>query len=161
MKKPPKCFSQDFFHAICLWRCPMARAALKHKHMVSKFNPGLKMMKKSQPNGYLLKKLFVVHFFSIISHWFFWSCKNYQMCTIIENHIAHDHFNYCTLILCYCIQKKFEWIFKQPFQTDADLDSLLISKMELFVTIINGFSQIFIVSYKSIRCCRDPISSLK
>ena len=46
----------------------MARTALKHKHMASKFNPGVKMMKKSQRNDYLLKKLFVVHFFSIIAH---------------------------------------------------------------------------------------------
>ena len=34
--------------------------------------------------------------------------------------------------------------------TDADLDSHLISRMELSVTIINGFYQILIVSYKSI-----------
>ena len=34
--------------------------------MASRFNPGVKMMKKSQCNDYLLKKLFVVHFFSII-----------------------------------------------------------------------------------------------
>ena len=46
----------------------MARTALKHKHMASKFNPGVKMMKKSQRNDYLLKKLFVAHFFSIIAH---------------------------------------------------------------------------------------------
>ena len=46
----------------------MARTALKHKDMASKFNPGVKMMKKSQGNDYLLKKLFVVHFFSIIAH---------------------------------------------------------------------------------------------
>ena len=44
------------------------KTALKHKHMASKFNPGVKMMKKSQCNDYLLKKLFVVHFFSIIAH---------------------------------------------------------------------------------------------
>ena len=43
----------------------MARIALKHKHVASKFDPGVKMMKKSQRN-YLLKKLFVAHFFSII-----------------------------------------------------------------------------------------------
>ena len=29
---------------------------LKHKHMASKFNPGVKMMKKSQGNNYLFKK---------------------------------------------------------------------------------------------------------
>ena len=64
------------------------------------------------------------------------------MCAIVENHIAHDLFNYCALILC---------TFKKPFQTtDADLDFPLISKMELFVTIINGFYQILIASYKSI-----------
>ena len=40
---------------------------------------------------------------------------------------------------------------QKPFQTtDADLDSPLISKMELFVTIINVFYQILIVSYKFI-----------
>ena len=33
---------------------------------------------------------------------------------------------------------------------DAKLDSPLISTMELFVTIINGFYQILIVLYKSI-----------
>ena len=33
---------------------------------------------------------------------------------------------------------------------DANLDSLLIFKMELFVTIINSFYQILLVSYKSI-----------
>ena len=46
----------------------MARTALKHKHMASKFNPGVKMIKKSQHNDYLLKKLFVAHFVSIIAH---------------------------------------------------------------------------------------------
>ena len=35
-------------------------------------------------------------------------------------------------------------------QQDANQGSPLISKMELFVTIINGFYQILIVSYKSI-----------
>ena len=44
------------------------KTALKHKHMASKFNPGVKMMKKSQRNNYLFKKLFVVHFFPIIVH---------------------------------------------------------------------------------------------
>ena len=151
MKKPPKCRSQDFFHSICLWMCLMARTAFKQKHMASKFIPGVKMMKKSQRNNYLLKKLSVMHFFLIIANWFFQLCKNYQVCAIIEYHIAHDLFNYCTLILCIYIPKKLEWIFKKSFQTtNADLDSLLISKVELFVTIINGFYQIFIVSYKSI-----------
>ena len=46
----------------------MARTALKHKHMTSKFNPGVKMMKESQHNDDLLKKLFVAHFFSIIAY---------------------------------------------------------------------------------------------
>ena len=42
------------------------------------------------------------------------------------------------------------WVnIQKPFQTtDADLDSPEISKMELFVAIINGFYQI-LVSYKS------------
>ena len=114
--------------------------------MASKFNTGVKMMKKSQHNDYLLKKLFVAHFFSIIVH-----CENYQMCIIIENRIAHDLFNYCALILCIYIWKKLEWIFKKSFQTtNANLDSPLISKMEPFVTIINCFYQIVIVSNKSI-----------
>ena len=40
---------------------------------------------------------------------------------------------------------------QKVFQTiNADLDSPLISKKELFVTIINGFYQILIVSCKSI-----------
>ena len=52
-----------FFHAICLQRCCMARTALKHKHMASKLNSAVKMMKKSLRNDYLLKKLFVAHFF--------------------------------------------------------------------------------------------------
>ena len=62
--------------------------------MASKFNTGVKMMKKSQHNDYLLKKLFVAHFFSIIVH-----CENYQMCIIIENALhmtfsitAHSYF---------------------------------------------------------------------
>ena len=58
------------------------------------------MMKKSQCNGYLLKKLFVAHFFLIIAHQIFRLRKNYQMCAIIENCIVHDLFNYYTLILC-------------------------------------------------------------
>ena len=41
------------------------------KTQASKFNPGVKMRKKSQRNDYLLKELFVVHFFSIIVHYFF------------------------------------------------------------------------------------------
>ena len=106
MKKPPKCHSRDFFHVICLRRCPMARAALKHKHIASKFNSGVKMIKKSQHNDYLLKKLFVAHFFSIIVHQFFWLHKNYQMCAIIKNYIAHDLFNYCALILCISLYKR-------------------------------------------------------
>ena len=130
--------------------CSMARTALKYKHMTSKFNPGVKMMKKSPHNDYLLKKLFVVHFFSIIVHWFFQLCKNYQMCAIIENGIVHDLFNYCALVLCICIWKKLEWIFQNHFKQPMLIYSTLISKMELFVTISNGFYQIFIVSYKSI-----------
>ena len=40
---------------------------------------------------------------------------------------------------------------RKPFQTiNADLDSPLTSKKELFVAIINDFYQILIVSYKSI-----------
>ena len=68
LEKATKTLFVGFFHAICLQRCPMARTALKHKHMASKFNPGLKMMKKSQHNNYFLKKLFVSHFFSVIAH---------------------------------------------------------------------------------------------
>ena len=45
---------------------PIARTTLKDKNMASKFNPGVKMMKKSLHNDYLLKKLFVTYFFSII-----------------------------------------------------------------------------------------------
>ena len=128
----------------------MARTALKYKHMTSKFNPGVKMMKKSPHSDYLLKKLFILHFFSIIAHWFFWFCKNYQMCAVIENGIVHDLFNYCTLVLCICIWKKLEWIFQNHFKQPMPIYSTLISKMELFVTISNGFYQILIVSYKSI-----------
>ena len=77
-------------------------------------------------------------------------CKNYQMCAIIENRIVHDLFNYCALVLCICIWKKLEWISKNHFKQPMSIYSSLISKMELFVTIINGFYQILIVSYKSI-----------
>ena len=149
MKRPQKFCSRDFFHAICLRRCPMA--ALKHKHMASKFNTGVKMMKKSQRKDYFLKKLFVAHFFSIIAHYFFRLHKNCQICAIIVNRIALDLFNYCALILCIYIRKKLEWIFKKSFQTtDASRDSSLISKMELFVAITTCFYLIFIVSYKAI-----------
>ena len=65
-QKPPKRHSQDFFHAVCFRRCPMARTALKRKHMASKFYLGVKTMEKSQHNDYVLKKLFVAHFFSFI-----------------------------------------------------------------------------------------------
>ena len=68
LEKATKVLFIGFFHAICLRMCPMARAALKHKHMASKFNPGLKRMKKSLHNDYLLKKLFAAHFFSVIAH---------------------------------------------------------------------------------------------
>ena len=78
------------------------------------------MMKKSQHNDYLLKKIFAAHFFSVIVHSFFWLCENYQMCIITENRIAHDLFNYCPLILCIYIRKKLEErkkeIFKKYFQ---------------------------------------------
>ena len=67
-KAPPKRCSLDFFHAICLRSCSMARTALKHKHMASKLNSAVKMIEKSLRNDYLLKKLFVAHFFSIIAH---------------------------------------------------------------------------------------------
>ena len=60
LEKGTKALFMGFFHAICLQRCPMANTALKHKHMASKFNPGVEIMKKSQCNNYLLKKqLFV------------------------------------------------------------------------------------------------------
>ena len=36
--------------------------------MASKFNPGTEIMKKLQRKDYLLEKLFVAHFFSIITH---------------------------------------------------------------------------------------------
>ena len=139
----------------------MVRTALKHKHMASKFYPGVRIMKKSQRNNYLLKKLFVAHFFSIIAHKFFRMHKNYQMCTIIENHTAHDLLNYCALIPCICIWKKLEWIFKNHFKQPMLIYSTLISKMELFVTIINSFNQILIVSYKSIIELQGPDFFLK
>ena len=68
LEKATKASLTGFFCALCLWRCPMARTALKHEHMASKFNPGVKMIKKPQRNGYLLKKLFVAQFFLIIAH---------------------------------------------------------------------------------------------
>ena len=70
LEKATKCHSQDFFHAICLGKYPMTRNALKHKHMASKFNPGIRIIKikKLQSNNYLLKKLIAAHFFSIIVH---------------------------------------------------------------------------------------------
>ena len=67
LEKVTKTFT-GFFHAICLQRCPIARTVLKHKHMASKFNPGVKMMIFSQRNDHFLKKLFVAYFFSIIVH---------------------------------------------------------------------------------------------
>ena len=146
MKKPQKHCSRGFFHVICLQMCPMARTALKHKHMTSKFNLGAKMIKKSQRNDYLLKKLFVAHFVSIIVHYFFRLHKNYEICTIIENRIAHDLFNYCALILYICNRKKLEWIFKNHFKQHMLIYSTLISKMELFVTIITVFTK-FLLSH--------------
>ena len=145
-----------FFSCYLSLNVPHGQTVLKHKHMASKFNPGVKMMKKSQHNDYLLKKLFVAHFFSIIVH-----CENYQMCIIIENRIAHDLFNYCTLVLCICIQKKLEWIFQSYFKQTMQINSTLISKMELFVTVVNGFNQILIVSYKSIIDLQGPDFFLK
>ena len=145
-----KALFTEFCLAICLRMCPMARTALKYKHMASKFNPGVKMMRRPLRNDYLLKKLFVEHFFSIIKHWFFRLRKSYEMCAIIEHGIAHDLFNYYALVLCICIRKKLEWIFKNRFKQPMLIYSTSISKMELFVTIINGFYQILIVSYKSI-----------
>ena len=68
LKKATKALFTDFFHAICPQRWPMARTALKHEHIASKLNPSVKIIKKSQSNDYLLKKLFVAHFFSIIAH---------------------------------------------------------------------------------------------
>ena len=56
----------------------------------------------------------------------------------------------CTRTL-YLYMKETWLNIQKAFQTiNADLDSPLISKKELFVTIINGFYQILIVSYKSI-----------
>ena len=66
LEKATKASFTGFFHAICFRRCPMARTALKHKHRASKFYLGVKTMEKSQHNDYVLKKLFVVHFFSFI-----------------------------------------------------------------------------------------------
>ena len=46
----------------------MTWIALKLEHMASKFNPGVKMLKKSKRNNYLLEKLFIAQFFLIIAH---------------------------------------------------------------------------------------------
>ena len=124
--------------------CPMARTALKHKHMASKFNRGVKMMKKSTaqwlPSQKAICRAFLFNYCALI----FWLCKNYQMCTIIENRTVHDLFNYCTLVLCICIWKKLEQIFKNHFKQPVLIYSTLISKMKL------KFYKILIVSYKSI-----------
>ena len=95
-----------FFSCYLSSKVPYGQGCIKTQAYRSKFNSGVKMIKKSQHNDYLLKKLFVAHFFSIIVHQFFWLHKNYQMCAIIKNYIAHDLFNYCALILCISLYKR-------------------------------------------------------
>ena len=149
MKKPPKCRSQGFFMLFVSEGAPW---------------PGLHQnTSRWHQNLILVSKWWKSHSAMINS-------QKAICCTFL--------FNYCTLIcpvvqelpnLCnnwkshcawpfqllhthtLCLGKKLEWIFKNQLQkTDDDLDSPLISKMELFVTIINSFYQILIVSYKSI-----------
>ena len=71
-------------------------------------------------------------------------CNNWKSHCAWPFQLLHTH----TLSL----YTKETWVnIQKPFQaTDVDLDSPLISKMELFVIIINGFYQILIVSNKSI-----------
>ena len=57
---------REFFYAIFIYLSPKVlhgQDCIKHKHMASKFNPGVKVMKKSQGNDYHLKKLFLVSAF--------------------------------------------------------------------------------------------------
>ena len=116
LQKTTKASFTGFFSCYLSLKVPHGQDCIKHKHMASKFNPGVKMMKKSQHNDYLLKNLFAAHFFSIIAHQFFRLHKNYQMCPIIENRIVHDLLNYCALILCICIRKKPQRISKNHFK---------------------------------------------
>ena len=44
LEKATKALFTGFFSCYLSQRCPMARTVLKHKHMASKFNPGVKMM---------------------------------------------------------------------------------------------------------------------
>ena len=71
-------------------------------------------------------------------------CNNWKSHCTWPFQLMHTHTLY--------LYMKETWVnIQKPFQTtNVDLDSPLISKMELFVTIINSFYQILIVSYKSI-----------
>ena len=106
LKKPPKRRLRDFFHAICLRRCPMARTALKHEHMASKFNPNVKI-RKNYSATITFSKSYLLRISFQLLRINFSDCTS-QMCAIIENHIAHDLLIYCALILCICIRKKLE-----------------------------------------------------
>ena len=104
--------------------------------------------------------------------------KNHSATITSKSYLLCIFFNYCALIFpvskelpnvhnnwkrhctwpfqllhthtLYLYMKKLEWIFKSFQTTNTNLDSPLISKMEPFVTIINCFYQIVIVSNKSI-----------
>ena len=73
-----------------------------------------------------------------------------NVCNNWKSHCAWPFHLLCTHTL-YLYTKEWTWVnIQKPFQTtDTDLFPL-ISKMELFVKIIDGFYQILIVSYKSI-----------
>ena len=75
-QKPPKRHSQDFFHAVCFRRCPMARTALKHKHMASKFYLGVKQW-KNHSTMITFSKSYLLH----IS--FHLLCSNFSGCSRI------------------------------------------------------------------------------
>ena len=129
-----------FFSCYLSSKVPYGQGCIKTQAYRSKFNSGVKMIKKSQHNDYLLKKLFVAHFFSIIVHQFFWLHKNYQICAIIKNYIAHDLSITAHSYFVFLYTKETWMNIQKPFQTtNADLDSPWISKMELCLTIINGF----------------------
>ena len=70
--------------------------------------------------------------------------NNWKLHCVWPFQLLHTHTLY--------LYTKETWVnIQKPFQkTNVNLDSPWISKMELFVTIINGFYQILIVSYKSI-----------
>ena len=140
----------------------MAGTTLKNMSIIaSKFNPGVKIMKKSLQQLPSQKAFCCTFPFSYCALFFLIAQElpnkhnNWKLHYTWPFQLLHTHTLYFYM--------KGTWVnIQKPFKTtNANPDSTLISKIGHFVIFINGFYQILLSHTTPSWCCRGPLSSSK